>query len=107
MSLPKTTYEQMFDLISAVADPSQGWEGPNGEPLTDSARCFLDWLPGALDLQAKLAKEHKMFSWMIYHRFRMTNGGFEYFDGKGWIHQGAVRGDIRAAIGEVMEGGGG
>ena len=46
----------------------------------------------------------RIFSWMVTHQATFRRGYFDWFDGKGWLHQGVPDGDFLGAIVELMGG---
>jgi len=46
----------------------------------------------------------EIFAWMVTHQATFRRGYFDWFDGKGWLHQGVPDGDFLAAIVELMGG---
>jgi len=108
-TLSRDSYQKIFNLISEVADPSQGWEDPDGERLVAPAREFLSWMSAAVEFQTQREQECRRKDFLLQHETRTIKPGrifpveFHYSDLGGGNHKWVevVDADINAAIDEA------
>ena len=46
----------------------------------------------------------KIFAWIVEHEVTFRRGYLDWFDGKGWLHQGVPDGDFLGVIVKLMGG---